>query len=138
MREVLDGQRQRRPVLQRMRGEALKIRNRVLRGCLLTTALMLLAQLPIHAQPDPRQMSGIPRPDPQQAPRSVSVRVIRGAMTNNIPDQPVQLFVNGTPQTVNTGQDGRAQFDNLTPGTRLKAATVVDGESLESQEFPAP
>jgi len=83
-------------------------------------------------------MSGIPRPDPQQAARSVSVRVIRGAMTNNIADQPVQLFVNGKPQTVNTGPDGRAQFENLPPGSTLKAATVVDGESLESQEFPSP
>jgi hypothetical protein len=98
---------------------------------------MLLAP-PLLAQPDPRQMSGIPRPDPQQAARSVSVRVIRGAMTNNIASQPVELFVNGKPQTVDTGQDGRAQFENLPPGATLKAATIVDGESLESQEFTAP
>jgi len=100
---------------------------------------ILLGSAPaLHAQPDPRQMSGIPRPDPQQAPRSVSVRVIRGAMTNNIASQPVELFVNGKPQTVDTGQDGRAQFENLPPGSRLKAVTVVAGESLESQEFTAP
>jgi len=66
------------------------------------------------------------------------VRVIRGAMTNNIASQPVELFVNGKPQTVDTGQDGRAQFENLPPGSRLKAVTVVAGESLESQEFTAP
>jgi hypothetical protein len=98
----------------------------------------LLASAPGWPQPDPRQMSGIPRPDGQQAPRSVSVRVIRGAMTNNVANQPVELFVSGKAQTVNTGPDGRAQFENLTPGATLKAATVVDGERLESQEFPAP
>jgi hypothetical protein len=39
---------------------------------------------------------------------------------------------------VNTGADGRAQFENLPPGSQVKAVTVVDGESLESQEFPSP
>jgi hypothetical protein len=100
-------------------------------------ALMLLAP-PLRAQPDPRQMSGIPRRDPQQAPGSVSVRVIRGAMTNNVANQPVDLLVNGAARTVQTGEDGRAQFDNLTPGAKLKAVTIVDGERIESQEFPAP
>jgi hypothetical protein len=88
--------------------------------------------------PDPKTMSGIPRPDSAQAPRSVSVRLIRGDLSNNIPDHPVDLVVNGQPQTVNTGDDGRAQFNNLTPGVSLKAVAVVDGERLESQEFPAP
>jgi len=101
-------------------------------------ALALLASPAVEAQPDPRQMSGIPRPDGQQAPRSVSVRVIRGAMTNNVAGQPVDLLVNGATRTVRTGEDGRAQFDDLTPGATLKAVTVVDGQRLESQEFPAP
>ncbi len=111
---------------------------RVLRGSAFAAAALVLLAPPASAQPDPRQMSGIPRPDGQQAPRSVSVRVIRGAMTNNIADQRVDLLVNGKPQTVNTGADGRAQFENLMPGATLKAVTVVDGERLESQEFPAP
>jgi hypothetical protein len=33
---------------------------------------------------------------------------------------------------------GRAQFDKLMPGATVKAIAVVDGEALESQEFPAP
>lgn len=110
----------------------------IFRSGIVALVLCLLLAPSLYAQPDPRQMSGIPRPDPQQAPRSVSVRVIRGTMTNNVADQPVQLFVNGKPQTVNTGADGRAQFENLPPGSTLKAATVVDGESLDSQEFPSP
>lgn len=99
---------------------------------------VLCGSTAINAQPDPRQMSGIPRPDSQQAPRSVSVRVIRGAMTNNVANQPVDLLVNGAARTVTTGEDGRAQFEDLTPGATLKAVTVVDGQRLESQEFPAP
>ena len=37
-----------------------------------------------------------------------------------------------------TDEGGRAQFSGLTPGATLKAVAVVDGERLESQEFPAP
>lgn len=89
-------------------------------------------------QVDPKQMSGIPRPDVEQAPQSVSVRVIRGDLANNIAEQPVDLIVDGKTRTVKTDENGRAQFGNLPPGARLKAVTVVDGERLESQEFPAP
>lgn len=92
----------------------------------------------VMAQPDPRQMAGIPRPDPTQPPQSVSVRLIRGQMTNNIVGHPVDLLVNGKPQTGKTDDQGRAQFFGLPAGATVKAVTTVDGERLESQEFPAP
>src|SRR5262249_10259527 len=41
-------------------------------------------------------------------------------------------------QVVNTDEGGRAQFDKLPAGATLKAVAEVDGEHLESQEFPAP
>jgi hypothetical protein len=88
--------------------------------------------------PDPRQMSGIPRPVDDLPARSVSVRLIRGDLSNNIADHPVELQVNGKVQTARTDEAGRAQFDGLPPGATLKAVAVVDGERLESQEFPAP
>jgi hypothetical protein len=88
--------------------------------------------------PDPRQMSGIPRPVDDLPARSVSVRLIRGDLSNNIANHPVDLEVNGKVQTVKTDEAGRAQFDGLPPGATLKAVAVVDGERLESQEFPAP
>jgi hypothetical protein len=87
---------------------------------------------------DPRQMSGIPRPDSAQPAHSVSVRVIRGQLTNNVANHPVELLVDGKPQTANTDAEGRAQFYNLPSGATLKAVTAVDGEQLESQIFPAP
>ena len=40
--------------------------------------------------------------------------------------------------TVKTDDAGRAQFDKLPAGSPVKAVAVVDGERLESQEFPAP
>ena len=69
---------------------------------------------------------------------SVSVRVIRGSLTNNIAGQPVELHVGDKVQTAKTDEEGRAQFDKLPAGASLKAVTVVDGERLESQVFPAP
>ncbi len=87
--------------------------------------------------PDAKQMSGIPRPVTDLPNGSVSVRVIRGDMTQNLANQPVEMHSGDKVQTVNTDAEGRAQFDNLAPGSPVKFATVVDGERIESQEFPA-
>jgi hypothetical protein len=88
--------------------------------------------------PDPKEMSGIPRPVTDLPDGSLSVRLIKGDLSNNIAGHPVELHVNDRVQTVTTGADGRAQFDRLPPGATVKAVAVVDGERLESQEFPAP
>jgi hypothetical protein len=107
----------------------------------LAFVLLLVGLAPMRAQvamPDPREMAGIPRPVTDLPERSVSVRLIRGELANNIANHPVTLEVDGQARTVNTDEAGRAQFDGLTPGTALKAVAVVDGERLESQTFPAP
>jgi hypothetical protein len=96
------------------------------------------AQPPGIEMPDPKQMSGIPRPVTDLPPGSVSVRLIKGELSNNIADFPVELSVNGKVQTVKTDAQGRAQFDKLPAGATLKATATVEGEKLESQEFPAP
>jgi len=88
--------------------------------------------------PDPKQMSGIPRPVDDLPSGSLSVRLIRGDLANNITNHPVELHIGSKVQTANTDENGRAQFDNLPAGRTLKAVAVVDGERLESQEFPAP
>jgi hypothetical protein len=87
---------------------------------------------------DPRQVSGIPRPVDDLPTGSVSVRVIKGDMTNNLVNQPVELQVGSETKTVNTDQEGRAQFDQLPQGIPVAASTVVDGERISSQTFPAP
>jgi hypothetical protein len=88
--------------------------------------------------PDMKQMSGIPRPVTDLPDHAISVRVIRGDLSNNIANQPVELRVGSKTTTVKTDESGRAQFNDVTPGQTVKASTDVDGEHLESQEFPAP
>ncbi len=88
--------------------------------------------------PDARMMSGIPMPMADLPAGTVSVRVVRGEISSMLPNQPVDLIVNGATRTAKTGADGRAQFAGLTAGASAQAVTVVDGERLESQMFPIP
>jgi hypothetical protein len=104
--------------------------------------LALLAQAPFAGQgaqmPDPKQMSGMPLPVPDVPVGTVTARVIRGALTNPLKDQTVELTGAGAAKTAKTDESGRATFTGLTPGTRVKMTVVVDGERVESQEFDVP
>jgi len=103
-----------------------------------TVILSLLFGAFAFAQIDPRQMAGIPRPVTDLPDASISVRLIRGQLSNNIASHLVELhFANGRVIKVNTDEAGRAQFDKVPPGV-VKASADVDGEHLESQEFEAP
>jgi hypothetical protein len=103
--------------------------------------VVLALATPAWAQfqmPDPKQMSGIPRPVTDLPEGHISVRLIRGQLSNNIADFPVELHAGGKVLTVKTDENGRADFSGIAGGTPVKAVAVVDGERLESQEFPAP
>lgn len=70
--------------------------------------------------PDPRQMSGISRPQPGDPAGQLTVRVVRGQMSNNVPDHPVHLIgyaADGsiTRITQRTDVAGRVVFQGLTP-----------------------
>src|SRR5438552_6281229 len=88
--------------------------------------------------PDAKQMSGIPRPVDDLPDGSISVRLIRGSLSNNIANHPVQMLVDGKTSTVQTDEAGRAQFDKIKAGAVVKASADVNGERLESSEFQAP
>jgi hypothetical protein len=91
--------------------------------------------------PDPKQMSGIPRPVDDLPNGAISVRLIRGSLSNNLTGHPVDLHVGSKVITVKTDENGRAEFKDFITGTggaTVKATAEVDGEHLESQEFPAP
>ena len=90
------------------------------------------------AMPDPKEMSGIPRPVDDLPNGAISVRLIRGQLSNNITNHPVELHAGGKVLTVKTDDTGRAQFNDAPPGSTVKATADVDGEHLESREFPAP
>ena len=85
------------------------------------------------AQPDPSQMSGIPRPDPNLPDGVITVRVIRGSFANIVTGQSVELRVGDRGLTEETDAEGRATFTVLSPGERATVATTLDGRVLESQ-----
>lgn len=107
-------------------------------GAALVLAVTCAAATAQPAMPDPRQMSGVPLPVGDVSTGTVTVRVARESVTNAVTGQEVQLAVGGQFRTATTNEAGRAEFTGLTPGSRVKASTVVDGERLESQEFDVP
>jgi hypothetical protein len=87
--------------------------------------------------PDARQMSGMPLPVAELAAGTVTVRVVRGAMTNPLPKQQVEIS-GGATAAGETNDTGRAEFTGLPIGARVKATVTVDGQRIESQEFAIP
>jgi hypothetical protein len=93
------------------------------------TALAGQAQMP-----DPKAIAGIPLPDPALPAGTISVRVIQGDFSKNVPGQPVEFIVDGRSEILRTGEDGRVQRAGLPTGARVKAVAQIGGERLESQE----
>lgn len=90
------------------------------------------------AMPDASAMAGTPLPAPELPDATVTVRVLRERMGNNVAGQLVTLKIGGASRSGTTDEQGRAQFDGIAAGTLVQASAVVDGESLTSQEFPVP
>ncbi len=103
--------------------------------CVLCLSAVASAQFQM---PDPKQMSGIPRRVTDLPDHAISVRLIRGDLSNNITNHPVELKIGSKSITVKTDESGRAEFKDVPSGTTVQAIADVDGEHLESQEFPAP
>src|SRR2546425_7018623 len=80
--------------------------------------------------PDPKQMSGIPRPVNDLPNGSVSVRLIRGDLSNNITNHPVELHVGSKVLKVKTDEAGRAEFDKLEAGAAGLAGAPGEGGHL--------
>lgn len=103
--------------------------------------LALLVTRPALAQvamPDAGQMSGIPLPAGELPDGTISVRVVRERMGNNIAGQSVSVTGSGQTKTGTTDDQGRAEFTGFPAGSTVVAATTVDGEMLVSQELPVP
>lgn len=101
----------------------------------LLTAAVASAQV---AMPDARQMSGVPLPAGDLANGTVTVRVVRERMGNNVPNQEVTLATPDGNVSGVTDAEGRAEFTSVTPGSKVTASTTIDGEVLRSQEFTVP
>ncbi|HOG29902.1 MAG TPA: hypothetical protein PLT35_11545 [Vicinamibacterales bacterium] len=87
---------------------------------------------------DARQMSGIPIPSPDVAPGTVSVRLVRGTMADNIAGHEVQLIVGAGTRSARTDAAGRALFEGVEAGVQVRAVALVGEERLESSAFGMP
>jgi hypothetical protein len=88
--------------------------------------------------PDPSQMSGVPLPSPDLPVGTITVRVVRGSVANNLPGQRVELVIGADKRDGVTDESGRATFSNLGAGAQVQASVVVDGQRLESQLIALP
>jgi hypothetical protein len=106
-------------------------------GCIL---LVLLGAVSASAQqmPDPSLIHGKALPAPELPDGTITVRVVRESIGNDIPNQQVSLTASGRTRTANTDGQGRAQFTNLPVGQEGRAAATVDGEAMQSDPFTIP
>jgi hypothetical protein len=104
-------------------------------------ALALLAAPASAQMPDVSQMSGAPLPTADLPDRTVSVRVVRGGLDQNVAGQPVELHAGhaaGSTFHAVTDDTGRAQFSDLPAGRTVHVVTTIDGQQIQSQDFAVP
>lgn len=69
---------------------------------------------------------------------TITVRVVREAVTNNVVGQEVRLTVGGSTRTATTDDQGRATFADLPQGVEARAQATVGGEELVSEPIGIP
>lgn len=109
----------------------------VLAACALFEA-GLGARLLAQEMPDPSLIHGRAIPAPELPTGTVTVRVVREAIGNDISGQEVQLSAGGSVRRAKTDAEGRAAFRGLPAGADAVAEATVDGERLVSQPFAVP
>lgn len=115
-------------------------------GALVVACLVLVLAAPASAapgMPDPRQMSGIPRPDPQIPAGEITVRVLLGGFDAPALDATVELELRSADgrlaelRSAAAGNQGRAHFRELGAfvGGQAVARVTLDGETIRSQQI---
>ena len=99
-----------------------------------------VSAVPAYAQqmPDPSEIHGKAIPAAELPAGTITVRVVRESIGNNIQGQQVTVTVGGTTKSATTDDQGRAQFADLPKGEQARAEATVDGESLVSDPFMVP
>ena len=88
--------------------------------------------------PDPSMIAGKALPAPELPDGTVSVRVVRESLGNNVVGQPVTVTAGGASKNGKTDESGRAQVVGLPAGAQGTAEATVDGERLVSDPFEVP
>jgi hypothetical protein len=88
--------------------------------------------------PDPSLIHGKALPAPELPDGTITVRIVRESIGNDVPGQAVALTATGRTRTSTTDAQGRAQFTNLPVGQEGRATATVDGEALQSDPFTIP
>ena len=96
---------------------------------------MMFVAVEASAQLDVQQMSGLPLPDLSLPDGTITVRVVRGQVSNNVSNQVVELRQGSSVKTATTDADGRATFETLKPGETVQASTELDGQRIQSHPF---
>ena len=107
-------------------------------ACAIALVVLLCPASVLAQMPDVRAMSGLSMPTPDLPDGTVTVRVVRDQITNNLSGVPVELHGAGDVRRGSTGADGRAQFAGVPPGSQVHAVALVDGKRIESQPFAMP
>lgn len=106
---------------------------------LASVAVVLVARsAPAQDMPDASLIHGRAIPAAELPDATVTVRVVREAIGNNVPGQEVRVTVDGATRTAVTDDLGRAEFAALPRGQQALAEVTVDGEPLASQPFAVP
>jgi len=103
--------------------------------------LVLAFAAPALAQinmPDPSAINGKALPAGDLPTGTITVRVVREAVGNNIVGQQVSVTVNGEMKKAVTDEQGRAEFRGLPAGANGVAEANVKGEQLKSDPFIVP
>jgi len=103
-------------------------------------AFVLLSTGVAFAQdmPDPSLIHGRAIPAAELPDGTVTVRLVREAIGNNLPGQPVSVTIEDVVETTVTDELGRAEFSTLPRGGQAVAEATVEGERLVSEPFAVP
>jgi hypothetical protein len=104
----------------------------------LAAAVMLVRAAAAQNMPDPSLINGRAIPAADLPNGTVTVRVVREAIGNNVPGQQVHVKVGQNTFTATTDPQGRAEFKDLPRGGDAIADATVEGETLRSQPFNVP
>ena len=88
--------------------------------------------------PDPSLIHGRAIPASELPNGTITVRVVRESIGNNIAGQDVRVTAGGAVRTAKTDAQGRAEFKDLPMGSEARAESTVDGEALVSEPFTVP